>query len=320
MQDLYQSGADSDVKPNLESFQIAIEAWTKATDEPKALKRAQQIIDWMARLYLSSANDLAKPHTSCFHPILKGWAVSQRIEAPIISENLIQYMQHLQMDEGIVTAGPDTLCFNIVMSSWLKSKDINAERNIQRVFEYMDTCQKRGNHEVKPDSASYSIAISSIAPEITNYNYTSGARRADELLASVEKGCLAGDESLKPDTIMYNQVVNYWAKTQSEKGHYLKAREVLDRQIDIPKHIFKEKVTIELKRYGPTECFAFYPKAFISFLHKTIPASRVYTKEVIHSELKNSKFGEVSKNVSFKSPEGNVIRRAIVIRRLYLNT
>lgn len=235
MQDMYQSGLDSDVKPNLESFQIAIEAWTKATDEPQALKRAQQIIDWMARLYLSSANDLAKPHTSCFHPILKGWAVSGRIEAPIICENLIQYMQHLQMDEGIETAGPDTLCFNIVMSSWLKSKDINAERNIQRVFEYMDMCHKLGNHEVKPDSASYSIAISSIAPEITNYNYTSGARRADELLASVEKGCLAGDESLRPDTIMYNQVIDYWAKTQSEKGHYLKAREVLDRQIKMHK-------------------------------------------------------------------------------------
>ena len=85
MQDMYAAG-DENVQPNVESFQTAIEAWTRAYDEPNSLARAQQILDWMANIYLSSANDLAMPHTSCFHPILKCWAASGKLEAPIVAE------------------------------------------------------------------------------------------------------------------------------------------------------------------------------------------------------------------------------------------
>lgn len=232
MQDMYAAG-DQDVQPNLESFQIAIEAWTKATDEPKSLTRAQQILDWMTKIYLSSANDLAMPHTSCFYPILKCWATSGKLEAPIVSEHLLMWMQHLQTNQGIHSARPDTMCFNIVMSSWLKSTDIAAEKRIRQMYEYMDKCRRRGSEDIKPDASTYNIVISSIAPAVKKYHDMGGARRADKILARLERGFLAGDESLKPDTIIYNQVIDYWAKTQSARGHFLKAREVLDRQIEM---------------------------------------------------------------------------------------
>jgi len=230
MQDMYASG-DEDVQPNVESFQTAIEAWTRATDEPNAIIRAQQILDWMTKLYLSSANDLAKPHTSCFYPILKSWAFSGKMEAPIVAEHLIMWMQNMQMKEGIENVGPDTKCFNIVISSWLKSKDIVAEKRIRQVYEYMDKCARLGCTDIKPDASTYNIVISSIAPAVKKYQDMGGARRADRILGRLEKGFLAGDEALRPDTIIYNQVINYWAKTQSYRGHFLNARSVLDRQI-----------------------------------------------------------------------------------------
>lgn len=232
MQSMYMDG-DKDVQPNLESFQIAIEAWTRATDEPTATIRAQRIVDWMTKIYLSSENDLAAPDTSCFYPILKSWAVSGKLEAPIMAEQLIMWMQQLQMKQNIHSARPDTMCFNIVMSSWLKSKDITAEKRIREVFEYMDKCHRRGSTDIKLDSSSYNIMITSIAPAVKKYHDMGGARRADRILARLEKGFLAGDDSLRPDTIIYNQVIDYWAKTQSARGHYLKSREVLDRQIEM---------------------------------------------------------------------------------------
>mmetsp|Transcript_22715 Transcript_22715/g.48845 ORF Transcript_22715/g.48845 Transcript_22715/m.48845 type:complete len:432 (+) Transcript_22715:3-1298(+) len=232
MQDMYASG-DDDVQPNLESYQIAIEAWLGATDEPNALARAQQIIEYMTTLYLASANDLAKPHTSCFYPILKCWAASGKMEAPIMVEQLIMWMQHLQTKEGIDTAGPDTTCFNIVISSWLKSRDIAAEKKIRQVFEYMDQCARRGCTVIRPDASTYNIAITSIAPAVKKYYDMGGARRADRILARLERGYKAGDQSLRPDTIIYNQVIDYWAKTQSVRGHFFKARLVLDRQIEM---------------------------------------------------------------------------------------
>jgi hypothetical protein len=56
------------------------------------------------------------------------------------------------------------------------------------------------------------------------------------MLARLERGFLAGDESLRPDTIVYNQIIDYWAKTQSVRGYFLRARDVLDRQIKMYSH------------------------------------------------------------------------------------
>ncbi|KAL3782919.1 hypothetical protein HJC23_004898 [Cyclotella cryptica] len=229
MQDMYEAG-DNDVQPDLVSFQIAIEAWTKASDDENAPRRAHRILEWMCGLHLSSKNDLAAPDTSCFHMVLKSWAGSRKLESPIMAEHLIMWMQHLQ-SIGLDSVKPDTMCFNIVMSAWLKSGDIAAEKRIREIFEYMDRASRNGHKHFKPDAGTYNIVISSISPAVKKYFDSCAARRADKILARLEKGFLAGDESLRPDTIIYNQVIDYWAKTQSVRGYFLKARDVLDRQI-----------------------------------------------------------------------------------------
>lgn len=237
MQDIFVSG-DNEVQPNLESFQIAIDAWTKAYDEPNAISRARQILNWMSTIYISKSNDLAKPDVSCFKSILKCYASSKKLEAPIVSEHMLMDMQHLQMEHGIQSAGPDTQCFNIVMSGWLKSGDVASERQIRDIFEYMDECYRTsGQTDIRPDASTYNIIISSIAPVVKKRLDVGGARRADEILARLEEGYLQSGkcEALCPDTIIYNQVIDYWAKTQSVEGHFLKARNILDRQVTMNK-------------------------------------------------------------------------------------
>jgi hypothetical protein len=87
--------------------------------------------------------------------------------------------------------------------------------------------------DIKPDASTYNIVIASIAPAVKEHIDMGGARRADKILARLERGYLEGEKSLMPDTILYNQVIDYWAKTQSVSGHFLKARDVLDRQISM---------------------------------------------------------------------------------------
>jgi hypothetical protein len=233
MQDMFISG-DNEVQPNLESFQIAIDAWTKASDEPNAITRARQILNWMSTIYISNSNDLAKPDVSCFKSILKCYASSKMLEAPIVSEHMLMDMQRLQMEHGIQSAGPDTQCFNIVMSGWLKSGDVASERRIRQIFEYMDECYQTSEQtDIRPDASTYNIVITSIAPVVKKRLDVGGARRADEILARLEEGYLHSGKSkaLRPDTIIYNQVIDYWAKTQTVEGHFLKARNILDRQV-----------------------------------------------------------------------------------------
>jgi hypothetical protein len=231
MQKMYESG-DEDVKPDLDSFITAIEAWTKADDDVDAPRQAQRILEWMSNLYLSGKNDLAAPDVTCFHLVFKSWAGSKKLESPIMIEQLIMWMQHLQ-SSGISSLQPDTMCFNIAMSAWLKSDDLSSEKRIREIFEYMDRAYRSGHTDFKPDAGTYNIVISSISPAVKKYYDSCAARRADKILGRLERGFIAGDESLRPDTIVYNQVIDYWAKTQSVRGYFLKARDVLDRQLEM---------------------------------------------------------------------------------------
>ena len=81
-----------------------------------------------------------------------------------------------------------------------------------------------------------------------------------------------------------------------------------------PSTCFKERVVVDLKQHGPTDCFAVYTKDLFVVLQRCFPLT--YTKEQVHAQLKTSpKYGEVSRNVSYKSDGGVTIRRSIVIRR-----
>ena len=86
----------------------------------------------MSKTHPTSYNALAVPHASCSVPLLRGWATSDRMEAPIVTEHLIMQMQALQREEGIDAVGPDTACFNLVISAWLRSKDVAAEKMIRQ--------------------------------------------------------------------------------------------------------------------------------------------------------------------------------------------
>lgn len=81
---------------------------------------------------------------------------------------------------------------------------------------------------------------------------------------------------------------------------------------------FKERVVVDLKQHGPTDCFAIYPRDFFVHLQRLLPIT--YSKEQLHAQLKLSpKFGEVSRNVAYKCENGtSLIRRSIVIRRAFL--
>ena len=230
MQEMYEAG-DEDVQPNVESFQIAIEAWTKASDNEDAPRRAHQILERMCSVYTSGKNDLAAPDTLCFHMVLKAWSASNKLESPIMTEQLIMWMQHLE-NNGLDSIKSDTICFNMAMSAWLKSGDLSAERRIREIFEYMDKTSRDGHSNFKPDARAFNIVISSMSHAAKKPD-SSAARRADKMLVRMETGFLTGDEALRPDTIVYNQVINYWAKAQSVRGHFLKARKVLDRQISM---------------------------------------------------------------------------------------
>lgn len=94
---------------------------------------------------------------------------------------------------------------------------------------------------------------------------------------------------------------------------------ILLRYSDIPSACFKEKLTIDLKHYGPTECFAVYTKDFLPYLQQHIGRRLSYTKEQLHHAMKSTpKYGEVSRNVAYRVKTGTFVRRSLVIRQMFI--
>lgn len=88
------------------------------------------------------------------------------------------------------------------------------------------------------------------------------------------------------------------------------------RKCKMPLDCFKERVMVDFKHTGPTECFAVQAKEFFPFLIDNLPYAVNYTKEQLQSELRmSSADGAVSHNVAFKNDSGGtVVKRSMVFR------
>lgn len=105
------------------------------------------------------------------------------------------------------------------------------------------------------------------------------------------------------------------SKTTTFQKFLAHLKELIENH-DLPASCFKMKVNVELQNYGPKDCIALHTKKFFEILHKQIPASKMYSSDQIHAEVKasKSKLGEVSKNVAYKVLRGVEVKRSIVIR------
>ena len=117
----------------------------------------------------------------------------------------------------------------------------------------------------------------------------------------------------------YLPFLHRWVSTVSPFDQFLRHLQKLQDTCEPPNHCFKGFVLVDLKEHGPCECISFYTKTFFDFMHATLPESKIFTKEWVHSYVKhNSNVGEVSRNVAYRVGNGTHIKRSVVIRRSLL--
>ena len=129
---------------------------------------------------------------------------------------------------------------------WTSSSETAAER-AQDILDHMEQLSfnyvtntdrhddkiddiKANQYSVAPDCMSYSIVCAtwakSGAPE--------AVEKAEKILQQMEKKAVETDNpSFNADNITYNIVIDAWAKNKSCKNAYVRARCLLDRQIDL---------------------------------------------------------------------------------------
>jgi len=224
MQDAYLAG-ETEVQPNLDSFKMVINAWSKAGENEKdAAHRAQRVLEWMMQLYKSGENNFAKPDLECFEIVLHAWAVSHRPDAPQKAEDLVTLLD-ISYIEGSTTVKPTRTTFNQLLTTWSKSTHPEAAQRAEGILHHMKRMSSlEGYEHMKPNIVSYTTLISAWAKK----GSSDSAIRADNILKqAVDQQ--KEDEEECTDAIMFNIVADAYAKSSSNKAH-LKSRAVLSRQ------------------------------------------------------------------------------------------
>ncbi|KAL7489053.1 hypothetical protein ACHAW6_014638 [Cyclotella cf. meneghiniana] len=221
MENLADATGNEEVRPNSYNCNSVISAWAKS-GEPGAASRAEKILEKMERMYAKSGDERFKPRTETYNAIIDAWAKSGEVDAPNRAELLLGYMMELYETGHNTAAKPNVRSFNSVMNAWAKSGDVYAPERAADILKRMEQLE-RSEWQVSPDATSFATAINAYARSL-NYGK---ADSAYQLFLRMNKLYdLSGHESLRPNNIVFNSVLNACAFTIGDMDEQCRAIEI----------------------------------------------------------------------------------------------
>ncbi|KAL3792595.1 hypothetical protein HJC23_005565 [Cyclotella cryptica] len=221
METLADTTGNEEVRPNSYNCNTVISAWAKS-GEPGAASRAEKILEKMERMYATSGDERFKPRTETYNAIIDAWAKSGEVDAPNRAELLLGYMLELYETGHNTAAKPNVRSFNSVMNAWAKSGDVYAPEKAADILKRMEQLE-RSELKVSPDATSFATAINAYARSL-NYGKADAAYQLFLHMNNLYD--LSGKESLRPNNIVYNSVLNACAFTIGDMEEQCRAIEI----------------------------------------------------------------------------------------------
>ncbi len=250
---LYDAG-DTMLRPDFEGYMSVITAWSRshASDAPDKIqshlknlhKRRlegdqsfaidSRVYAALIRAYANSGrSDAQKMAYSIFQSApddLKDTSLyNLLIEAQggdsSRAEELLQIM-HLSYFEGNDKVKPDTETFNAVIQAWLRSGSPMAAWRADGIFKRMEEMSKTGKLDVKPNSRTFDLVISTLAQD-----WGAELAKVDVYLALLKEHYLAGD--CVPTVTSYTEAIRAWASKNDDPRAILRAQALLDEMHEL---------------------------------------------------------------------------------------
>jgi pentatricopeptide repeat protein len=149
-----ESGANPLVRPNVVSYNSAMNAWAKS-GLPEGPKKAEGLFRRMEELGL-------KPDTTSFGIVISAWANSRDPSVGKRAEAILNQMQKLY-EAGNPDVKPNTVTFNSAITAWANSRDPSAGKRAEAILNQMQKLYEAGNPDVKPNTISFSSVITAWA-------------------------------------------------------------------------------------------------------------------------------------------------------------
>lgn len=195
---------DNDFGPNLFSYNLVIDAWSKSTDYDAAWNAVRVL-----RRLISATEDTPQPDAFSFNQVFSALSKSPRPGAAALAEKLLGYMEDAY-NMKLSSARPDVVGYTSVITALARSGESNAGERAEMLFHKMRESSKVGKAYMKPNRATFNALIDCWAKSGRG---TFAARKAEALLREMEERCENGDTTVSPNIVTYNTVLNCWAQS-----------------------------------------------------------------------------------------------------------
>ena len=210
MKKLSNAGILPDIKPDLKSYNIVLECWSRLGDGKKAQDLLERMIDrW------ETGDDTIAPDTASYSRVLSAWNRNGNHERCEYITNIL----HKQFcDLGNYRVHP-----NLILCGLAKfGGQPDALRRAKTLFQKCDDLSRSGQHpDLKPSRTTYQHLLECVVKA----DREQGGTQAEQILDEMLEKCAAGDETVKPDVRIYNLVIQALVKTCQPK----RTEEVLGR-------------------------------------------------------------------------------------------
>ena len=206
---------DSSLKPGLPAFNGYLVALAKTG----RVEEAEALLRDMEGLYESGELD-EPPSVISYTTVIDGFARSKIDGASMKAESFMRRM--MERDD----LSPNAVTYNSVINAHVQSFNIGAAEALLR--EMHDTFLRSGNMDIRPTMQSYSVVISGIARS----RRTDAGEHAERILEQIRDMAISGDLDKPPDVILYNAVLDCWAKSTPTPETASRALTFLEKMCD----------------------------------------------------------------------------------------
>eukprot|EP00536_Pseudo-nitzschia_multiseries_P000401 jgi/Psemu1/178558/e_gw1.5.97.1 len=199
LQKMHQQAREQDdrsLKPGLPAFNGYLVALARSG----RVEEAETLLSQMEDLYDSGELE-EPPSVISYTTVIDGFARSKVEGSSVRAESFLRRM----MDREDLS--PNAVTYNSVINAHVQSFNIEAAEKLLR--EMHETFLRSGNMEIRPTMQSYSVVISGIAKS----RRKDSGERAERILEQIKEMAQSGDLDEPPDVILYNAVLDCWAKS-----------------------------------------------------------------------------------------------------------
>ncbi|VEU40279.1 unnamed protein product [Pseudo-nitzschia multistriata] len=182
---------DKNCKPNVQTFTILIDAWSKSNSEDAPLEAALLLQEMMG---MSSSNK-KQPKTGTLQKDSLGRA------RDVLAEVFARYSYRNMYYR------PDTVTYNAIMNAFAKRGDVQGATAIFNAmdsdYSYSYNKESRTHEKTGPDVRTYNILLDAWARSSED----NASAESERILKEMNHRCDKGEAHMKPDSITYRTVI-----------------------------------------------------------------------------------------------------------------